>query len=137
MEVSVSADPFILVQSQLFDAGWRLAVESEEASGGPEGVIHPVGIGAKSGGEGESGHFQVDGWLNAWYVDPEQVTAYDPDGENADGTLDLKLELEFHPQRQARWGSMLTLVTFMGVLCVALVGLFIKGRARLKKRHTA
>ena len=135
VEVSASAAPFMLVQGQLYDPGWRLAVEGEKTSGGPEGVIHPAGISAQSGGEGENGHFQVDGWLNAWYVDPGELAAYDPDGENADAALDLELILEFYPQRQARWGSMLTLVIFLGVFGVVLVGLFIKGRTRLRKRE--
>jgi hypothetical protein len=134
IDVSSSAAPFILVQSQLFDAGWRLAVESGEA-GGAESMIDPVGIAGESGGEGESEHFHIDGWLNAWYVDPGEYFANNPDEVSADVTLDLELALEFYPQRQARWGSILTLLTFLVVLCVALAGLFIRGRARLRKRR--
>jgi hypothetical protein len=135
IEVSSSATPFTLVLSQQYDQGWRLVFENGEVIGSLEGRVPLAGQAIEPDEAGESCHFSVDGGLNAWYVDPQELLAGDADGENADGVLSLELVLEFYPQRQARWGLVLTLLTFLGVIALALGVLIARGRARLKKRN--
>jgi hypothetical protein len=135
IKVSSSTSPFILVLGQQYDQGWKMMFENGEVTGGLEGRVPLAGQTIEADEAGESCHFSVDGGLNAWYVDPQELLTGDPDGENADGTLDLELVLEFCPQRQARWGSMLSLLTILGIIALAVGVLIARGRARLKKRR--
>ena len=135
IEVSSSAAPFVLVQSQQYDPGWRLVIESGEATGGLESRIPLAERARKPDEVGDSIHFHIDGGLNAWYVDPKEIVGGNLNGENTDGTIDLELALEFYPQRQARWGSILTLATFLVVLGIVLGGLLKRGMTISKKRR--
>jgi len=59
-------------------------------------------------GPGSGGYFSLDGDLSAWYLEPQ-------DGEEASD-----LVLEFYPQRKVPWGSLLSILTFLGLMALAL-----------------
>ncbi|RJP28617.1 MAG: hypothetical protein C4536_11990 [Actinobacteria bacterium] len=133
VQVGSSSDPFVLVMSQQYDEGWRLRAGKDGKNASLEGRISNV-VGARGEDEGGQGvHFSIDGGVNAWYVLPGEPPSASTDGGGADAPLDFTLVMEFYPQRQAKWGSLITLLTFLAVLVLALAGLALKLRAQVRK----
>jgi len=74
-------------------------------------------------------HFELDGFLNGWFVEPETLCANDNKActKNADGSYDLELTIEFFPQRWFYLGLLISGVTFVG--CIGYLGYdFVKRR---------
>ena len=135
VEASPGAGPFVLVLSQKYDVGWKLAGEKGEVDVGLEGRIPLTEQAGEQGEARAEYHFNVDGGLNAWYIDPRKSLAGGMGEEGAEGHLILQLVLEFHPQRQARMGSLLSLVTVLAVLALVLEELLRAWGASLKRRR--
>ncbi|MEA2020142.1 MAG: hypothetical protein U9M98_00225 [Patescibacteria group bacterium] len=76
----------------------------------------------------EAEHIKVNGYANSWYIDPTRICA-DADicTENADGSYDMELVVEFFPQRLFYLGLLISSLTLVG--CVSYLGFaVIKGK---------
>lgn len=134
IKVGMDASPFVLVLNQKYDPGWWLVAEGGETSDGMNGTFSPLGKTIGLNGLNSDNHFRVDGNMNAWYVDPEQ--SYSDDLGQANNELnhvELTFSLEFFPQRKARLGSLLSLITLFGCLAIILVEI-LRSLMTLKKK---
>jgi Carbohydrate binding domain len=136
--ISINSDmtPFILVLGQKYDPGWKLTIGGREVTSDLNGLM-PL-----TEQEGEhrelvvQDHFQVDDCLNAWYVDPGALLGDGLGQASAEGqTTDIEFKLEFSPQRKARLGLVVSFLTLLACLILALGVTFRSGRAWIKKRR--
>lgn len=113
VHVDGAREPFVLDMSESYHAGWRLELDNAAASSWlPNAAVSALGV-----------HFELDNYLNAWYIDPAAACAQASAGcvRHADGSYDLSLVIEFVPQRWfvvSRAISIVTLVLTAGYLLI-------------------
>ena len=62
-------------------------------------------------------HYKLDGFLNAWYVDTEDLCVKQQRcTKNADGSYDLEMTIEFWPQRWFYLGLIISGTTLVSCL---------------------
>jgi len=115
VKVTNATEPFFLVFSESYDSQWKAYVNSR---GGDTNWMEAFFRGAISSGE----HFTVNGYANAWYIDPGKL------GTGAE----FSVTLYFQPQSSFYLGWIISGLTFAG--CIGLlVWCWRRGR-RLKTR---
>lgn len=107
--------PFFINLSNSYNPLWRLLLDDRASQAGINKYLPWADFSAVD----EKGHFSVNDFQNAWYVDPQQICNQEPEGcsRNPDGSYDIVLMAEFFPQR---WFYVSAAVsTGVAVLCVA------------------
>ena len=68
---------------------------------------------------GESDHYRVNEYFNAWYIDPSQFCGTNPQTckIEADGSYTMRLTIEFWPQR---WFVIFLAISFVTLLVCVL-----------------
>lgn len=90
--------PFILLMSEQYNPNWQLTPSVKS-----------------------SDHLKVNGFQNAWYVEPEAICKAHPDvcTKNADGSYDMHLTVIFTAQKWFTIGLAISLATLLGCVAVA------------------
>ena len=119
---------FYLNMSESYHPKWRLELNDEKVAGLSSWLPN-----AKPTSISEDNHFELNGFLNSWYVDPEELCK---DGssaciKNADGSYDIEMVVEFTPQRYFYIGLIISGLTLLGVLSYLIIS-HIKGRKDFK-----
>lgn len=97
-----AGSPFVLVLSESYDKGWKAYVNSQGGDTNWIEAFFQESIGSAS-------HFEVNGYANAWYVDPAELGV----GE------EFSMTLYYKPQSLFYLGLVISGLTF--VACVGLL----------------
>ena len=106
---------FFLAMSESWHPSWQLEMNNEKIHGllsSWSPLSHPDKV-------PDDQHFELDGFLNGWYVDVHQlceVQHVQGCTKNADGSYDLEMEIEFWPQRWFYVGLVISGTTLAAVL---------------------
>lgn len=112
-----ASEPFILLMSEQYHPGWKLMY------GNKLGVKAYLPL-SKVPSVPDSNHLNVNGFQNAWYINPKTICNNHKDicKKNSDGTLNIQLSAQFDAQRWFNFGlllsgiSAITLVTTIALL---------------------
>jgi hypothetical protein len=115
--ISDARGPFILTMSEQYHAGWQVSLSRE--LGWPLPWHAAPSLPA-------SDHFEADGFINAWFIDPRAICAAHPHicTTRADGGYDLNFVVQFAPQAWFNVGLLIsgaTLASCLGGIAVLLV----------------
>ncbi len=127
VHISSATTPFYLAMSESYHPQW-VALFANDKIQGPIKSWVPF---AKPDKIDTESHFELDGFLNGWYVDVDKYCkAQGLCTKNANGSYDMDLVIEFWPQRWFYVGLIISGTTF-----VVVVGslLFLCLRRRLRK----
>lgn len=105
---------FFLGMSESYHDQWQLQIRNDKISG----VLNGWWPFAKPDRVGDAYHYKLDGFLNAWYVDTDDLCVNQQHcTKNADGSYDLEMTIEFWPQRWFYLGLLISGTTL--VSCVS------------------
>ena len=129
VHINGATTPFFLAMSESYNPGWRLELNAKNV----QGLIDSWWPFVKENSVPSEYHYQLNGFLNVWYIDPLIICADNRDSciENADGSYDIEMKIEFTPQRWFYFGIFVSLISFFTCLTWFLASLFIKN-SRLK-----
>jgi hypothetical protein len=118
VHITSATTPFYLAMSEAYHPQWRLELANSKSQGGLASWIpwiHPDPVPSKD-------HFDLDDFLNGWYVDPAALCKSHPVGctINANGSYSLELIAEFAPQRWFYVGLVISVLTLLA--CLAYLG---------------
>ncbi len=116
---------FYLAFSESYHPQWKLELQNEKVQG-RWASWWPK---AKPDFVADSAHYQLDDFLNAWYIDPELLCNSKDESkkikggctQNADGSYDLEMVIEFWPQRWFYFGLIISGTTLAG--CLGYLGI--------------
>ena len=129
VNVHGAKESFPLIFSESFHHGWKIYVEPALASQGlgqfisdnNQGTIQNENL---NGGNFydllfrqpvlDDGHFQVNGFANAWWVDLAELKKQEKIKVNADGSYDFSISMEFEPQKYFYVGLVISGTTLVG-----------------------
>lgn len=116
IRVEGASKNFFLVMSDGYDKKWQLLHDT--SLNGPGALLS----GRKYA---STDHFAVNGFLNGWYVDVEQICGTNSDNvcrRNQDGTYNLSLVAEFAPQRWFYVGVVMSVTGLLACSVILLAG---------------
>lgn len=101
--------PFLLGFMESFDEGWRAVLDNDKVNRGSN-LWHPW---VKPDAIAEKEHLQLNGFMNGWFIDPQVLCVNRQGGcrQNADGSFDIDLLLEFAPQRRFYFSALVSVAT--------------------------
>lgn len=126
--------PFFLSMSESYHDKWQLELNNAKVQG-RLGGWWPF---AKPDKVPDEYHYQLDGFLNAWYVDTTQLCEVQKLAgctQNPDGSYDIEMVIEFWPQRWFYLGLIVSGLTLAG--CLGYLGYAGVGHVRRKYRSRA
>lgn len=102
VQITGAGKPFYLVTNESYHALWQAEVIGKRPK-----IQLPF---ASRQSVAKADHVQLNGTMNAWYIDPAQLCG-SGDGciKNADGTYDFTMAVEFTPQRWFYLGATISL----------------------------
>jgi hypothetical protein len=113
ISVTSATTGFYLNMSESYNRGWRLELNDAGLAGINNWLptATPTAVAATN-------HFNANGFLNMWYVDPATLCQRQSSAcsRNADGSYNLKLVAEFTPQRDFYAGLIVSIATLIGCL---------------------
>lgn len=114
IRITDATTPFYLAMSEAYHPQWRLELANSKSQGGLASWIpwvKPDAIPSKD-------HFDLDDFLNGWYVDPAALCRDHPAGctINANGSYNLQLIAEFAPQRWFYVGLVISVTTLLACI---------------------
>jgi hypothetical protein len=123
VHVSSAQTPFYLNTAESYSAQWQLLLDTPAARS-----WWPF---AKTMAASDKHHLNIDGSINAWYVDPAALCQHASDActRNADGSYDMRLVMAFAPQRWFHVGVLVSGITTLGV-----VAYFVRDMRRDKQK---
>lgn len=103
--------------SESFDPEWRLIVGKVSWPGPSDGDVLPTSF-----------HLNSEAKLNSFYVDIDYIKEHYPDRvkSNSDGSISLDMTLYFMPQKAIGMGSLIALVTLIGLVSFLIFEVFVK-----------
>jgi len=113
VEVTGATTPFYLAMSESHHPQWQLQFANDKIRGFFGSWVPFVSPDVVS----SDAHFELNGFLNGWYVDVDQYCR--DDGlcvQNADGSYDIEFVIEFFPQRWFYLGLLISSLTLLGCL---------------------
>ncbi len=147
VRIKGASTPFFLAMSESFHPQWRLEMNNEKVNGFFNKWIPFV----KPDKVSDDDHFELNGFLNAWYVDVNELCNntnrfHSPNGTmepaattagsacvlNANGSYDLEMAIEFTPQRWFYLGLLISGTTLLG--CLGYLGWDWRRRRKLHKK---
>lgn len=108
INVSGAHTPFYLTTNETYTSQWRLELNDDKLhSGWP--FAHPTTVPPNT-------HLKINGSKNGWYIDPEALCKNQSQAchKNSDGSYDLRLAMEFAPQRWFNVGIAISGITALG-----------------------
>jgi hypothetical protein len=108
--VSGASTPFYLTTKETHTADWRLELDDEQ--------LHSSWPLARPNTVSPDNHLKINGSQNGWYLDPATLCKTDSDAchKNTDGSYDIKLVMEFAPQRWFYLGVTISGLTALGTI---------------------
>jgi hypothetical protein len=126
--ISGARDSFYLNLSEGYNANWRLEINNSKVHG-----IASWLPGAKPDVIPASDHYELDDFSNGWYVNVDQLCKKQLlCTHNSDGAYDLKLEIEFTPQRDFNVGLIISGLTLTA--CISYLARYYY-RSNHKEEH--
>lgn len=106
--------PFFLAMSESYHPQWQLQMNNEKI----QGFFEKWWPFAKPERIKDEYHYELNGFLNAWYVDVNELCQEGNAAcvKNEDGTYDMELVIEFWPQRWFYFGLIISGTTLVGCL---------------------
>lgn len=104
--VSAARQPFYLSTKETYNALWQLGFDRAGGVGGLLTSRHAL-----------PEHLRLNGLMNGWYLDPSAICAQAQASctVRPDGSYDIRLVMEFAPQRWFYIGCLISLITAAGV----------------------
>lgn len=128
VHIKGASTPFFLGMSESYHDQWQLQFNNAKVTGWWRGWS-PF---AKPNRIANDAHYKLDGFLNAWYVDTDELCGKQAlCTKNADGTYDLEMVLEFWPQRWFYLGLLISGTTLAA--CLSYLGY--DGARSLRRRY--
>ena len=129
VHIKGASTPFFLAMSESYHPDWQLELNDSNVQGVFSSwwpFVHPHAVASEY-------HYQLDGFLNAWYVDPAALCASAGAScvKHADGSYDIEMEIEFTPQRWFYLGLLVSGTTLLG--CLGYLGYEGVKKVRAKK----
>jgi hypothetical protein len=114
IHITGATTPFYLAMSEAYHPQWRLELANSKSQGGLASWIpwiHPDAVPSKD-------HFDLDDFLNGWYVDPAALCKSHPVGctINVNGSYNIEMIAEFSPQRWFYVGLVISITTLLACL---------------------
>jgi len=115
VHIKGASTPFYLAMSESYHTQWQLQFNNEKVQGRINRWVPWV----KPDRVSDEEHFELNGFLNGWYVNTAVLCAQVENGctKNPDGTYDMEFVVEFFPQRWFYMGLLISSLTFAG--CIA------------------
>lgn len=130
VHVKGATTPFFLAMSESFHPQWQAQFNNEKINGFLQSWIPWVSPDRIPDEE----HFELNGFLNGWYIDvDEYCREQDLCTQNADGSYDIELTIEFFPQRWFYFGLLISGTTLLG--CLSYLGYDFVRRRKQRKRE--
>lgn len=133
VHIKGATTPFFLAMSESYHDQWQVQMNNAKV----QGVLNSWWPFAKPDAVPSAYHYQLNGFLNAWYVDTAQLCAgveseklKDGCTKNADGSYDIEMVIEFWPQRWFYLGLLISCATLAG--CLGYLGYDFYKRRKLK-----
>lgn len=107
LHIKNAREPFYITTKETYDRLWQL--RPDDGTGGLAGLFKQTSpVSSKD-------HVRTNGNMNGWYIDPAALCAQHVGcTTHADGSYDIKLVMEFSPQRWFYIGCIITLITGTG-----------------------
>lgn len=131
VHIKGATTPFFLSMSESYHDKWYLELNNAKVQG-RLGGWWPF---AKPDRVPDEYHYQLNGFLNAWYVDTTQLCEVQKLAgctKNPDGSYDIEMVIEFWPQRWFYLGLIISGATLAG--CLGYLGYAGAGYVRRKYR---
>jgi hypothetical protein len=131
VEIRGAATPFFLSMSEAYHPQWQLLANNEKVNEGLNRFVPWT----KPDRVPDEHHFSLASFLNGWYVDVNSLCRDQSlCTQNADGTYDISMVVEFWPQRWFYVGLVVSGATLL--FCIGyLVFDFTRSRRRKKKEQ--
>lgn len=96
--VSGATKPFLLLMSEQYNPNWKLTPSLAD-----------------------EGHIKVNGYQNAWFVQPEELCKANPAActKNANGSYDIRMTVQFTAQKWFNIGLVISVLTALGCIAAA------------------
>lgn len=131
-EISIESaeKPFILLMSEQYHTGWQLTLNNKLTDSSVKSNLPWVNQAIVP----SSNHLEVNGFQNAWYVDPGKLCTEHATAcvSNNDGTYNIALAAKFEPQKWFTFGLSVSLTTL--AICVSTV-LYLLYRPKLLNKR--
>jgi hypothetical protein len=129
VHIKGATTPFYLAMSESYHPQWLAEMNDNKVRGFLNKWIPWINPDRVS----DDKHFQLDGFLNGWYVEPNILCANNNSActKNPDGSYDMEMVLEFFPQRWFYFGLVISGGTFFA--CIVYLGY--AWRKRKKNKH--
>lgn len=123
--------PFYLNMSESYHPKWTLELNDEASNGFLSSWVpwaKPVKV-------NKYDHFNYNGFLNSWYIDPAELCASNSSActKNLDGSYNLNLITEFTPQRYLYIGLIISGMTMLG--CIGFLSYIGIRRLHVKQKR--
>jgi len=131
VHISGATTSFFLAMSESYHDQWQLQIDNQKI----HGFLNGWWPFAKPDQVGDEYHYKLDGFLNAWYVDVNDICVKQHQcKQNADGSYDIDMVIEFWPQRWFYLGLLISGTTLAG--CLGYLGYegVKSARRKLKER---
>lgn len=128
VHIEGATTPFFLAMSESYHDKWQLQMNNARV----QGFLNSWWPLAKPDAVPSEYHYQLDGFLNAWYVDTPALCAISGAScvKNADGSYDIEMVIEFWPQRWFYLGLLISGATLAG--CLGYLGYDFYKRRKLR-----
>jgi len=130
VHIQGATTPFFLAMSESYHDQWQLELNNARV----QGFLESWWPFAKSDKVRNEYHYQLSGFLNAWYVDPSTLCSL-PEAsctKHADGSYDIEMQIEFWPQRWFYLGLLISATTLLG--SIGYLGYDFTRRRQLRKK---
>ena len=114
VHIKGATTPFYLAMSEAYHPQWQAQLTNNKIQGLFNKWIPWVNPDRIS----DDKHFELDGFLNGWFVEPEQLCANNNSAckKNTNGSYDIEMTVEFFPQRWFYLGLLISGTTLLGCL---------------------
>jgi hypothetical protein len=114
VHITGATTPFYIAMSEGYNPQWRLELANSRVQGFLASWIpwvHPDAV-------SNSDHFDLDDFVNGWYIDAAGLCKYHPAGctINKDGSYNLEMIAEFAPQRWFDVGVVISVMTLLACI---------------------
>lgn len=131
VHIKGATTPFYLAMSESYHPQWQLQFNNNKVNGLFNSWIPFV----KPDLISDEYHYRLNDFLNAWYVDTRTYCSQNAALciENADGSYDIEMVIEFFPQRWFYFGLLISGITLAG--CLGYLGYEGVKRIKIKKKN--
>lgn len=129
VHIKSATTPFYLAMSEGYHSQWQAQMNNKKINGFFANWVPFV----KPDRIEDDKHFELNGFLNGWFIEPEEVCKNKNTAcvENIDGSYDIEMIIEFSPQRWFHFGLLISGITLIG--CLGYLGYDFAKRRKNKK----